>query len=272
MMRRVSLCLLVGLLVACGSNAAHETTTIPPPTTTTTAVVTTTTVVETTTTTGARRVVVDEGLRVAQRLSLIPGWTYVMVAFDGFSVEIAPPMAEWWLTEYGQSIATLVWEGETGSRPGTLEIAIYGVSLEGVEGAWSRIESLQEEVSRDPEWEWTWVDRGTAMVGDREVEWREVRLPPIPADDPDPDNPTALTIVPSNFPVVLQHDSSARFYVVPVAGLTVTVLGWESRCVCPGRRSLGREDDFVDRDVENELSMWIEELEAFLAHVEFVEP
>lgn len=269
-MRRVWLSVVVAFLVACGTNGAGEVTTTASPTITTTLPTTTLKAAETTTTVGARRVVIGGAIDVAERRNLLEGLTYVM-AFDGFNLEITPPMPQWVLAEYGQSRVVFVWEGPSGSRPGALEIAIFDVADGVVEAAWSRIEGLKEKLSRDPEWEWTWVERGTAMLGDREVEWREVRLPPVPDDDPDPDNPDALTIIPSNFPTVLGHDSSARFYVVPVAGFTVTVLGSETRCVCPGRRSLGREAGFVDRDVENELSMWVDELEAFLAGMEFVD-
>lgn len=273
MIRRLALLLAVALLAACTSGAVQTTTTtqaVQEPTTTTVEV-TTTAVVETTTTTEAGPVVLGEfttGLGLGNFRRLAAGTTYSM-AFDGFTLELTPPMEHWILLGFTQSRASFGWDGPSGFRDGALEVVIYDVDVDGAEAAWAQIEGLRDRFSRDIEWDWVWVDTGTGFLGDREAEWREVRFPPVPADDPAPDNPTLMPLMDTPYPTWLAHDSSARFYAVPVGDLTVTVLVWESRCKC-AEGLFGREDH-IDRDVENELSMWIDELEAFLAAMELVE-
>ena len=213
-------------------------------------------------------IVVEEFEAVELRRDLIAGRTYSM-AFDGFTLLVSPPMDDWLLLGFQQSRAVLGWEGPNGFRPGTLDLAVFDVSLGGVDEAWDRIEALRGDVFRDLDWEWTWVDQGTTTVGNQQVEWREVRFPPIPPDDEAPADRNFVPVIDSPFEVWLGHDSSARFYVVPVGDLTATVLAWESRCRCA--ESVFRRESFVDRDVENELSMWIDELEAFVGGLKFVE-
>lgn len=268
---RAALLAVMVLVSACGGEPAETTTTagvVEQPSTTSTSS-TTTSVAETTTTTEAGPVVVGEfaaGLGTGTFRKLSVGTTYSM-AFDGFTLEIAPPMEHWILLGFQQSRALLGWNGPAGFDDGSLEVVVYDVAADGVDAAWSRIEGLRERFSRDMEWKWTWVDTGTGLLGDREAEWREVRFPPVPADDSVPNDLRLMAFMDSPYPTWLGHDSSARFYVVPVDDLTVTVLVWESRCKCP-EGLFGREDH-VDRDVENELSMWVPELEAFLAAMSF---
>ena len=259
-------------LTACSASPAPTTTTevLAESAEPTTTEVPTTALMESTTTTATRVELEDFGLTLggggSQRV-LRGGTTYV-IHLEGLSLELTPTDSTWRALGVSNSRAIFGWSGRGGH--GALEVLVYDIGFEGVEAAWTRIEGLRESLYRDDlDWEWTWVDQGVGRVGDIEAEWREIRIPPVPEGDPDPNDWNALPVVNTPFEVVLGHDSSARFYVVPVGDATVTVLAWESRCMCP-EDGLFRRESFVDDDFENELSMWTADLEAFLDSLQLI--
>ena len=178
---------------------------------------------------------------------------------------VTPPIEGWELLGYRKSgseaSALFGWRGPTGFRPETLDVYLWDVGDDGVESSWSRLET--DPISRIWGSEWDWSGGGFADVGASKVEWRGVRSPTWVDGMGSPFLPDGSWM----------DQTSARFYVVPVGDLTVSVMGYETRCACVPK---GTPDAFGyaaqrSDDEENELSMWIDELEAFLAGIEFSE-
>jgi hypothetical protein len=160
----------------------------------------------------------------------------------------------------------LAWAGPSGFRDETLDLLVFDVGGDGVDGAWNRIEERLASELEPTGAVWDWANEGMAVVGGVEVEWREVRLPDVRLS---PDDPRLVGLSDIGR-ATLWAGTSARVFVVPVEELTVTLVGYETRCACSFEQSWAREDH-ID-DIENELSMWISELEAFLAAMSFEVP
>jgi hypothetical protein len=250
---------IVLMLAACGTNAAVETatTTGVAPTTERGGVVPT--AIESTTTTTPVLVVLDELVwqpNVSRRLD--PEVRY-RAELSGVQVEVAPSQGNWKLLGLGRKAMLLAWAGPSGFRDETLDVLVFDVGDDGIDAAWRRIGArLDGELESTGE-EWAWSKEGVAVVGEMDVEWREVRVPDVRLS---PEDPRVVDLSDVGR-ATLWAGTSARVFVVPVEDFTVTLVGYEARCACSFQQSWARFGH-VD-DVENELSMWIPELEAFLA-------
>lgn len=259
--RRAFLVCLVALVVAACEGEAGDTTTtsraepVADSTTTTN---------ETATTIAPGRVVLDELSWPNDGRRLAAGVSHVL-DLRGIRLAVTPGVDDWELLGFERSVALFGWRGPSGFRPETLDVLVLDIGDQGVEAAWTRIESLVGESLSAVGESLTWVDEGTAAVGGKSAEWREVRIPDARSFF---DNPTMVALSPVGR-AVLWANTTARVFVVSVDDLTVTIVGYETRCACSFEKSWMR-GDHVD-DVENELSMWIDELEAFLAAMELVE-
>ena len=143
---------------------------------------------------------------------------------------------------------------------------VFDVGDDGIERAWERIETLLDAELDSAGEKWAWSRTGASAVGGITVEWREGRVPDVPrsADDP------RMVDLSSVGRATLWAGTSARVFVVPIEELTVTLVGYETRCACSVQQSWAR-DSHVD-DVENELSMWVPELEDLLESMMFEAP
>ena len=270
-MRRMWLAVLVGLVVACGATGADDVspTTVSPTTTTTVATTTSTTVVKTTT---AAKVVLAEGVKTRLSVGVTYRWE-----MNGLMVEVTPPTDGWEVLYYrrtGSEAGALIgWRGPSGLRSETLDVLFRDFADDGIQAAWERVDAIGEAGRESSGGSWTLEDEGSAAVGGVSAEWREYRTPPRTGEIQrfSDDIHFRYSLLGANETRLLL-DTSVRFFVVPIRGSTVTVAGYETRCAClsspTSRYDRGAQ---IGDDVENELSMWIDELEAFLAHVEFVE-
>lgn len=265
--------MLVALLMACGSTAGDASSTTASATTTV-ALATTTAVVETTTT--QEKVVLADGV-VHSSLSM--GVTYQW-EMNGLVVEVTPPADGWevlYLAQTGsQAGALLGWRGPSGFRRETLDVLIRDFADDGTAAAWERVDAIGEAERESRGESWTLEAEGTGVVGGVPAEWREYRTPPRTAEIQrfNSDVHFRYSLLGANEGRLLL-DTSVRFYVVPIGDATVTVAGYETRCACVTDRAEASQYDRgaqITDSVENELSMWLGELEAFLASIEFVQP
>lgn len=247
---------------ACGVGTSETSTTAPAPSTTSTSSTTASIAPAETTTTEAAVVELREIVWPddSQRLSVDRNYRFDL---EGVSVSVRLPTEHWEVLGYEQGAALFGWRGDLGFRPETLDVLIFDVSDDGTEEAWSRIEALGQADLDDVNESWTWTDQGTSTVAGIPVEWREIRIPNV---RPVANNPRVVALTDVGR-AVLWADTTARFYVVPVEDLTVTVVAFETRCSCSFETSWSRSGH-VD-DEENELSMWLDQLEGFLSAVTF---
>lgn len=270
--RIAAVAVLAVVALSCAGDPVGETSTtaVPVTSSTTPTPSTTTTVAETTTTTVAGLLPLQEFVQSSEwdrRVRLTKGATYVL-EIEGVPVRLTPPTEGWELLGYqssGEAQALFAWRGPSGFRPETLDVLIWGVTQDGEDAAWTEIEEEFPINFGSDDWEWT--AEGFANVGGTESVWREVTSP-INENFRQP----GLGIV-SNSSWI--PGTTARFYLVPVGEFIVTVMGFESRCACdggpPGSNPILPLDQLLD-DTENELDMWLPELEAFLADLTFDAP
>ena len=178
---------------------------------------------------------------------------------SGVAVEVTPPAAGWSLLGLERSAMLMAWGGPSGFRNETLNVLVFDVGNDGVDAAWARTEALLDSEVQLTEESWAWTDEGTTPIAGIEVAWREMRVPEV---RPNEATPRVVNLSPVGR-AALWAGTSARVFVVPVDDLTVTVVGYETRCACSFEQSWARSGN-VD-DEENELSMWVPELDALRA-------
>lgn len=170
-----------------------------------------------------------------------------------------PPVEHWEVAGYTRDALSLGWRGPSGFRPGTLVVAVFGLADSGEEVSWLALEEwIGSELAAVDE-SLTWLETGRSAVGSTEVEWREMRT----TDRRPIEIISAPCVV--DFPggECVWFESAARLLVVPVDGLTVTIVVTEQLCDC----DLGALPGRFDQD--NELEDWLDLIEAALAAIEF---
>lgn len=173
-------------------------------------------------------------------------------------LRVTPPTAHWEVRDYSDDLVRMRWRGDAGFSPGTLVVAIFGVSDLTVDERWAELEeAISSELAAVSE-TLNWIDTGTAQIGGIEAEWREVRTTenkPLASE-------SAPCVIEFGESECVWFESSARVYVVPLDDLNVTVVATEQMCDC----DLGGLGSF-SRD--NEIHDWLRELDGFLASFEF---
>ena len=262
------------VLVACSADPAvdggEDTTTVPPGPSTiaSTAVAETTTTVSTTTTTttaGPVDVVMSEGSGAVgsgqfnpRAFRLEQDVTYRFVEFVPPLV-FTPPVEHWEVADYSRDALSLRWRGPSGFRPGTLLVAAFGLADSSVEESWLALEEwIGSELAAVDE-ALAWLETGTMSVGGAEVEWRELRTTES--------RPVEIISAPCviDFPggECVWFETTGRLSIVPVGGLTISVLVTEQLCDC----ELGGLPGRFDQD--NELADWADLIETVTAALEF---
>lgn len=202
----------------------------------------------------------DDAFELGEFQPLGAGQVYRM-PLDALILEITPFDGHWALRPYPSwGGLDFRWDGPSGFRPSTLMVALHDVSQDGETAAWDRIEAILQGAAEKTGLPLTEEAHGTSLVAGADAEWREIRTP---IEGPTTEWSMFLS---RRWPIAIPDDTSVRYHVVPVSDFTVTVVAWEDRCNgCEVEE--GMPDDF-----ENELSMWISELEAFLASMTFEAP
>lgn len=170
-----------------------------------------------------------------------------------------PPVEHWEVADYSRDSLSLRWRGPSGFRPGTLVVAAFGLADSGDEESWLALEEwIASELAAVDE-TLTWLEIGTVAVGSTEVEWRELRT----TDRRPIEIISAPCVIDLPGGECVWFESAARFLVVPVGGLTVTIVVTEQLCDCDVGGLPGRFDQ------DNELEDWVDLIEAVLAALEF---
>jgi hypothetical protein len=260
---------------ACAGESAETTTTAAPgqPTTPSSGEPSTAASSPPSTTTQAGPEVLAENVQTA----LSAGVRYRLVV-NGVTIHVTPPLDNWELLYYVQTGseagALFGWRGPSGFRAETLNVLIREVAGNGVDAAWPRVEAVGEAGLASAGEPWTLEGEGISLVGGVRADWREYRTPPL-RTEPElfaADIHFTYSLRGAGGAARLLLDTSARFFVVPLSDLTVTIVGYETRCACvPNPTDAYDRGGQIGDDTENELSMWIPELEAFLASLEFVD-
>lgn len=173
-------------------------------------------------------------------------------------LRVSPPDANWEVRDYSDDRVRMRWRGDRGFSPGTLVVAVFGVSDITVEERWAELEQQASSELAAVSETLDWVDTGTTPIGGIEAEWRELRTTenkPLAAE-------SAPCVIEFGENECVWFESSARVYVVPLDDLNVTVVATEQMCDC----DLGALARFSQ---DNELHDWLPELDGFLAAFEF---
>lgn len=170
-----------------------------------------------------------------------------------------PPVEHWEVARYSRDALSLGWRGPSGFRPGTLVVAVFGLADSSEEESWLALEEwIGTELAAVDE-TLTWLETGRSAVGSTEVEWRELRTTDR--------RPIQIISAPCviDFPGgdCVWFESAARLLVVPVEGLTVSIVVTEQLCDC----NLGGLRGRFDQD--NELEDWLDLIETVLAAIDF---
>ena len=123
-------------------------------------------------------------------------------------------------------------------------IVVFAGRTASVEATWSEIEAeLDEGLSRVGT-SLQWVAQGSAVVGDEEIEWRELRTGttrPVATESA----PCVVTLFDRD---CVWFDSSARLLVAGVGDFSVPIVVTEQMCDCDlgGLGRLRRDNELVD--------------------------